>query len=86
MVEWLTADINDPGHQIMDDTKIVAEIAGCNDSNDQKSDEEEPVADTSVIPAAAFEALEVSLHWLESKNTETDHLLLVKKWLIRHLG
>ena len=38
------------------------------------------VADTSVTPAAAFEALEVSLRWLESQNTEADHLLLVKKW------
>ena len=38
VVEWLTDDINEPGHQFMNDNEIVAEITGCIESNDQASD------------------------------------------------
>ena len=48
------------------------------DNNDNKSDEEEPAADTSIIPVEAFDVLDISLQWLECK-TYTDHLLLIKK-------
>lgn len=77
MFEWMTADANDPGYQIMDDDEIVAEVAAPHD-DDEDSDQESP--------AAAFEALDISLRCiamvgnLESQGTEAEHLLLVKKW------
>ena len=50
------------------------------DDDDDESDEEESAADPSITSAEAFDALEITLRWLESQNTDADHLLLVKKW------
>ena len=78
--EWMNADVNEPGHQIMDDDEIVAEMVASEDDDEDESDEEESAADPSITPAEAFDALEITLRWLESQNTDADHLLLVKKW------
>lgn len=54
----------------MDDDQIVAEMVASDDHDDEESDEEEPAADTSVNSAVAFEALGISLHWLELQKTQ----------------
>ena len=78
--EWIAADANDPGYQIMDDEEIVAEVVASDDDEAGGSDEESPAVGSSIIPTAAFDALDTSLRWLESQGTEAEHLLLVKKW------
>lgn len=83
--EWLTTEDTDPGHQILDDDEILDETVAAHnnvsvgDVSDDGSDEELAVDDT-VTPAQAFDALDVSLRWLESQRVEGTHLLLVKQW------
>ena len=51
VAEWIDADVNEPGHQIMDDDEIVAEMVASEDDGDDESDEEESAADPSINPA-----------------------------------
>ena len=41
-------------------------------------EEEQPTSIAPIAPFAAFEALDILLHWLESQNAETESSLLVK--------
>lgn len=78
--DWMEADIGDPGHQHFDDDEIIADItSGGNDESQQSSDEEGPTENT-VSAGEAFDALGVTLRWLEQTNADPNHLLLVKKW------
>ena len=78
--EWFDSDSSDAGHQIIEDDEIVADVLAQGNS-DNESEEEEAMEDCrSVTPHEAFNALETSLLWLESQNTDPAHLLLVKKW------
>lgn len=80
VAEWMEADTNEPGHQILSDDEIVAEVVVSEEEGDgSDEDEGEPVPPT-VTPSAAFDALGVSLRWLESQHVDAEHLLLVKKW------
>ena len=67
----MTPTVADPGHQIADTLKT---------NNDEESDEEEGIEESTVTPHEAFLALDTSLRWLESQGTASAHLLLVKKW------
>ena len=79
VAEWIDADLNDPGHQILEDSEIVANIL-TRDNSDEES-EDEVVEDVHAItPHEAFNALDVSLIWLESIGVEPAQLLQVKKW------
>ena len=78
VAKWLDSDLADPGHQIADDEEIVADTLKTN--NDEESDEEEGIEESTVTPHEAFRALDTSLRWLESQGTAPAHLLLVKKW------
>lgn len=79
VAEWMTADVNEPGNQTLDDEEIVAEMVA-SDGDREESDSEDLVAEAPITPAAAFDALDISLRWLESQNVEADHLMLVKTW------
>ena len=79
VAEWLDSDVTDPGHQIMEDDEIVANALTEGNSDDE-SEEEEDYGVHSITPRDAFNALDVSLQWLESQGTDPAHLLLVKKW------
>lgn len=47
---------------------------------DCSSEEEDFVDEPVVNPSEAFDALEVSLRWLEQRKADPSDLLLVKKW------
>ena len=80
VLPWLDSDVSDPGYQIMEDDEIVTDTLAQGNSDDE-SEEEETLEDChSVTPSEAFTALETSLLWLESQNTDPAHLLLVRKW------
>ena len=78
VAEWLDSDLADPGHQITDDEEIVADTLKTN--NDEESDEEEGIEESTVTPHEAFRALDTSLSRLESQGAAPAHLLIVKKW------
>ena len=79
--EWMEGDIDDPGHQVLDDDEIVAEMLECEDFNDHEgSSDDEAVASSHVTASEAFDALDTTLRWLEQTKADPAHLLLVKKW------
>lgn len=64
VAEWLDADANKTGHQILDEDDLVAEMAASDDELDRNDDvyEKDTASDGgAVTPAAALEALETSL-------------------------
>ncbi len=81
VAEWMEADVDEPGHEILNDDEIVVDIVdGANDVREDSSDEEDSVDEPKVSPGEAFSALDVSLRWLEQSHADPCHLLLVKKW------
>ena len=60
--------------------EIVADALAQGNSDDESEEEEAMEECRSVTPHEAFNALETSLLWLESQNTDPARLLLVKKW------
>ena len=81
--EWLNEDNFDPGHQLLTDSEIVAEVLGeqTNESSDSDSEDAGSKEAATVTNAEAFEALGTVLEWLEARgDTDSSHLLLVKKW------
>ena len=76
--EWMEADTNEPGHEVLDDDEIVADLLSHEEEDEESSDE----ADSTpcVTAGEAFDALDVTLRWLEQRNADAAHLLLVKKW------
>ena len=80
VAEWLDSDLTDPGHQIIDDNEIVANVLREGNSDDE-SEEEEGMEDCySITPLESFHALDTSFQWLESQGIEPTHLLLRRKW------
>ena len=77
--DWLAEDSDDPGHQILSDNEIVAEINGEADDLPSDTDVDKDSTETTVSHAKAYEALGITLEWLEAQG-DTAHLLLVKKW------
>ena len=59
VAEWMVADINEPGHQIMDDNEIVAEMVA-EDGDDDESDVEEAAADPAITQPTI---LQLSMLW-----------------------
>ena len=81
VTEWMEADIDEPGHQILNGDEIIANIVyGASDVREDCSSEEDFVDEPVVNPSEAFDALEVSLRWLEQRKADPSDLLLVKKW------
>ena len=80
VVEWMEADISEPGHQVLDDNEIVAEMLECEEDHHEESSDEEATTIPHVTASEAFDALDVTLCWLEQTNADATHLLLVKKW------
>ncbi len=81
VAEWMEADLGEPGHELLNDDEIVEEMVdGGSNAREDSSDEEDAASEPNVSPSEAFSALEVTLHWLEQKNADPTHLLLVKKW------
>ena len=81
VAQWMVADINEPGHQVLNDDDIVAELLDGDDQDKEESSGEEDAAEeTKVSPSDAFNALQVTLRWLEQTNADPSHLLLARKW------
>jgi len=81
VTEWMESDNADPGHQILDDDEIVADLQQLEEEHSDDSEDEDPVEDSHPItPQEAFDALNVTLQWLESQGSDPNHLLLVKNW------
>ncbi len=76
----MEADISDPGHQIMDDDEIVADMIDDSNERNEESSDEEIVNESNVSASEAFQALEVTRRWLEQQHADPNHLLLVTKW------
>ena len=80
VAKWMEEDISEPGHQVLDDDEIVAEMLECEEDHDEESSDEEAAASPLVTASKAFDALDVTLRWLEQTGADATHLLLVKKW------
>lgn len=80
ITHWMEADVGDPGHQIMDDDEIVADMVGDGNEQHEDSSDEEIGNESSVSASQAFQALEVTLRWLEQQKADPNHLLMVTKW------
>ena len=78
VAQWMEADTDD--HQVLDDDEIVADMLAGESGDNEESSDEEVADDSSVNASEAFDALEVTLRWLEQRNADSAHLLLVKKW------
>ena len=78
--EWMEAGMNEPGHEVLDDDEIVADMLKCEDDDHEESSDEEAASSTHVTASEAFDALDVTLRWIEQTNADATHLLLVKKW------
>ena len=80
--EWLSEDVDDPGHQILSDAEIIATVA--DEISDHSSDSNEGAEiqrSAKVTHSQAYDALATVLEWLEEQDNVTlEHLLLVKKW------
>ena len=79
--EMLAEDADDPGYQMLPDSKIVAEVNG--EPGDLPSDAEgvDESAEPTVSNAKAYEPFDTALKWLKAQNNvDTAHLFLVKKW------
>ena len=74
------AVINEPGHQVLDDDEIIADLLECEDDDHEESSDEEAAASPHVTASEAFDALDMTLRWLEQTNADATHLLLVKMW------
>ena len=62
-------------------TYVVAELLDGDDQDKEESSGEEDAAEeTKVSPSDAFNALQVTLRWLEQTNADPSHLLLARKW------
>ena len=48
--------------------------------HDEESSDEKAAASPPVTASEAFDALDVTLRWLEQASADGTHLLLVKKW------
>ena len=77
--QWMEADSNEPGHEMMTDNEIVAELIATDEEGDSSDEDEDMAVPPPVTPSAAFDALDTSLRWLESQNTDVEHFL-IKKW------
>ncbi len=75
ITHWMETDVGEPGHQNMDDDEIVADMV-----DDGTEQHEEIVNESSVSASQAFQTLEVTLRWLEQRNDNPNHLLMVTKW------
>ena len=62
VAEWMEADINEPGHQVLDDDEIIADMLECEDDDHEESSDEEAAASPHVAASEAFDALDVTLH------------------------
>ena len=80
VAQWMEADINEPSHQVLDDDKIVADMIECEDDDHEESYDEEAAVSPHVTASEAFDALDITLRWLEQTNADATHLLLVKMW------
>ncbi len=78
IAEWMDADIDEPGHQVLDDDEIVAEMQDSRYSSAEESSEEIE-ENQRVSASAAFDALDTTLNWLEQRNTDPGHLLFSKE-------
>ena len=77
VAEWMEADINDPGYQILNDHEIAVEMMECEEDHHEESSDEEAATSPSVTDSEAFDALDITLRWLEQTNADATHLLLV---------
>ena len=76
----ITEDANDPGHQLMSDSEIVADILSEPENQECNSDDETE-SQPLVTSAEASITFETGLKWLESQEgTDPFHLLLIKRW------
>lgn len=64
----------------MEDDEIVANALVEGNNDDESEEEEEVEGAHSITPREAFNALDISLQWLESQGTDPAHLLFMKKW------
>lgn len=83
--EWAMCDQDDPGFAMLDDDEVVATVlerqfAGSDNDNNKSSSEDDSATPERVSPAAACEALSVTLSWLEAQGVDPSHLMLVRKW------
>ena len=76
----MEADTNEPDHQVFDDHEIVAVVLECEEDHHEESSDEEATASPPVTAREAFDALDITLRWLEQTNADATHLLLVKRW------
>ncbi len=58
IAEWMDADIDEPGHEVLDDDEIVAEMQNSRDSSAEESSQEIE-ENQRVSASAAFDALEL---------------------------
>ena len=65
-----------PGHEMMTDNEIVAELVATDEEGDSSDEDEDMAVPRAVTPSAAFDALETSLRWLEFQNADVEHLLV----------
>ena len=62
----------------MEDDEIAANALTKGNSDDESKEEDGRAH--SITLREAFNALDISLQWLESQGTDPAHLLFVKKW------
>ena len=80
VAQWMEADTDEPGHQVLDDDEIEADMLAGESGDNEESSDEEVADDSSVNTSEALDALEVTLRWLEQTNADSAHLFIVKKW------
>ena len=81
LADWMQADNNDPGREILDDNEIVEDMmveCGDGDCDEQSSDEESSIS--RITACEAFHALDTTMSWLEQTGVDSTHVLQVKKW------
>ena len=74
--EWMEAGMNEPGHEVLDDDEIVADMLKCEDDDHEESSDEEAASSTHVTASEAL-MLWMSLYVGLSKQVQ---MLLTCYW------
>ncbi len=67
----MESDNADSGHQLLDDDEIVSDHQQLEEEHSDDSEDKDPVEDShQITPQEAFDALNVTLQWLECQGSD----------------